>query len=335
MSTKKRLFEPLLNSTNNRFIQLPILYPEIQKAFEIHEAAFWTAKEIDYSADLNSWKTLNSNEKYFIEHILAFFAASDGIVLENLITNFCEEIKISEARNFYSFQAMIENTHGLTYSLLLDTYVKDTKKQFRLFNAIETIPCIKNKAEWALKWINKQIPFEQRIIAFAVVEGIFFSASFASIFWLKDQGKMINSLGASNELIARDEGLHTDFAVLIYKHLRNKCEQKVVEQIFREAVLIEKEFILKAIPCDLIGMNSKLMSQYIEYVADRLLTQLGFKKIYNSTNPFDFMKKTLTDVKANFFEGRPTQYKLAASNFRNSISDEEDEEWNFDEKFEF
>ena len=334
MSTKKRLFEPLLNSTNNRFIQLPILYPEIQKAFEIHEAAFWTAKEIDYSADLNSWKTLNSNEKYFIEHILAFFAASDGIVLENLITNFCEEIKISEARNFYSFQAMIENTHGLTYSLLLDTYVKDTKKQFRLFNAIETIPCIKSKAQWALKWINKQIPFEQRIIAFAIVEGVFFSASFASIFWLKDRGKMVNSLGASNELIARDEGLHTDFAVLIYKHLRNKCEQKVVEQIFREAVLIEKEFILKAIPCDLIGMNSKLMSQYIEYVSDRLLTQLGFKKIYNSTNPFDFMKKTLTDVKANFFEGRPTQYKLAASNFRNSIS-EEDEEWNFDEKFEF
>ena len=334
MSTKKRLFEPLLNSTNNRFIQLPILYPEIQKAFEIHEAAFWTSKEIDYSADLNSWKTLNSNEKYFIEHILAFFAASDGIVLENLITNFCEEIKISEARNFYSFQAMIENTHGLTYSLLLDTYVKNPKKQYKLFNAIETIPCIKSKAQWALKWINKQIPFEQRIIAFAVVEGIFFSASFASIFWLKDQGKMVNSLGASNELIARDEGLHTDFAVLIYKHLRNKCEQKVVEQIFREAVLIEKEFILKAIPCDLIGMNSKLMSQYIEYVSDRLLTQLGFKKIYNSTNPFDFMKKTLTDVKANFFEGRPTQYKLAASNFRNSIS-EEDEEWNFDEKFEF
>ncbi len=305
--------EPLLNEDNSRFSQLPYKYPEIQKAYEDHESAFWTAKEIDYAADVKDWNSLNDDERYFIEHILAFFAGADGIVLENLVTNFCEEVKAPEARNFYGFQAAIENIHAQVYALLIDTYVKDRERKIELFNAIDTIPCVGRKAAWAMKWISKERFFEERVISFAVVEGIFFSGSFCAIFWLKSRGKMVKALGTSNELIARDEGLHTDFAVLIYKHLQNKVSQERAEEIFREAVEIEKEFICTSLPCRLIGMNSDLMCRYIEFVADRLLTQLGFEKIYNPVggNPFSFMDSLSVDGKTNFFEKRVTEYKLA------------------------
>ena len=304
-----RLDEPLLNEDNTRFTQLPIKYPELQQAYEAHESMFWTAKEIDYSADLSDWASLNDREKHFIEHILAFFAGADGIVLENLVSNFCTEIKASEARNFYAFQGMMENVHAMTYALLLDTLVKDVKRKEELFNAIETIPCVKRKADWALKWMDKKRPFEERVIAFSIVEGVFFSGAFCAIFWLKSRNKMVKALGTSNELISRDEGLHCDFAVLIYHHLKNKVSRARVEQIMREAVDIEKEFICESIPCNMLGMNQGLMSAYIENVADRLLVQLGFEKIYNSTNPFDFMNNINLDGKTNFFEKRVTEYQ--------------------------
>jgi ribonucleoside-diphosphate reductase beta chain len=304
-----RLDEPLLNEDNTRFTQLPIKYPELQQAYEAHESMFWTAKEIDYSADLSDWASLNDREKHFIEHILAFFAGADGIVLENLVSNFCTEIKASEARNFYAFQGMMENVHAMTYALLLDTLVKDVRRKEELFNAIETIPCVKRKADWALKWMDTKRPFEERVIAFSIVEGVFFSGAFCAIFWLKSRNKMVKALGTSNELISRDEGLHCDFAVLIYHHLKNKVSQARVEAIMREAVDIEKEFICESIPCNMLGMNQKLMSTYIENVADRLLVQLGFEKIYNSSNPFDFMNNINLDGKTNFFEKRVTEYQ--------------------------
>lgn len=304
-----RLDEPLLNEDNTRFTQLPIKYPELQQAYEAHESMFWTAKEIDYSADLSDWASLNDREKHFIEHILAFFAGADGIVLENLVSNFCTEIKASEARNFYAFQGMMENVHAMTYALLLDTLVKDVKRKEELFNAIETIPCVKRKADWALKWMDKKRPFEERVIAFSIVEGVFFSGAFCAIFWLKSRNKMVKALGTSNELISRDEGLHCDFAVLIYHHLKNKVSQARVEAIMREAVDIEKEFICESIPCNMLGMNQGLMSTYIENVADRLLVQLGFEKIYNTANPFDFMNNINLDGKTNFFEKRVTEYQ--------------------------
>jgi len=304
-----RLDEPLLNEDNTRFTQLPIKYPGLQQAYEAHESMFWTAKEIDYSADLSDWASLNDREKHFIEHILAFFAGADGIVLENLVSNFCTEIKASEARNFYAFQGMMENVHAMTYALLLDTLVKDVKRKEELFNAIETIPCVKRKADWALKWMDKKRPFEERVIAFSIVEGVFFSGAFCAIFWLKSRNKMVKALGTSNELISRDEGLHCDFAVLIYHHLKNKVTRARVEQIMREAVDIEKEFICESIPCNMLGMNQGLMSTYIENVADRLLVQLGFEKIYNTANPFDFMNNINLDGKTNFFEKRVTEYQ--------------------------
>jgi ribonucleotide reductase beta subunit family protein with ferritin-like domain len=304
-----RLEEPLLTEDNTRFTQLPIRYKKLQDAYENHKAMFWTAQEIPYPDDLNDWNSLNDNERYFIEHILAFFAGSDGIVLENLITNFCREIKASEARNFYAFQSFIENEHGMTYALLIETFVKDPKRKAELFNAIDTIPCVKRKAEWALKWLDTSRPFEERVIAFAMVEGIFFSGSFCAIFWLKSRNKMTKALGKSNELISRDEGLHTDFAILVYEHLLNKVSQERVEEIIREAVEIEEEFICESLPCKLIGMNSTLMREYIKYVADRLLIQLGFEKIYNSENPFDFMKAMCLDGKSNFFEQRVSEYQ--------------------------
>ncbi len=313
MSFNNRFHEPLLTEDNTRFCQLPIHYPELQKAFENHESMFWTAKEIDYPADLNDWNSLSDDERYFIEHILAFFAGSDGIVLENLIKRFCVEVKATEARNFYAFQSMIENVHGMTYALLLDTFIKDPERKDVLFNGIDTIPCVKKKADWALKWMNCDRPFEERVIAFTVVEGVFFSASFASIFWLKSRNKLTKALGKSNELIARDEGLHCDFAILIYNHLNNKVTQDRAGEIFREAVNIEIEFIVDSIPCRMIGMNSELMIQYIKYVADRLLVQLGFEKIYNETNPFDFMNSFSLDGKTNFFENRVTEYKHSSS----------------------
>lgn len=301
--------EPLLMRDNTRFVQLPFKYPELQKAYEIHESSFWTAKEIDYSADLKDWVNLSDDERYFIEHILAFFAGADGVVLENLAENFCSEVTATEARNFYGFQAMMENVHGMTYALLLDTFVKDPKRKRELQNAIDTIPCVARKANWAKRWISKEKPFEERVIAFAIVEGVFFSGSFCSIFWLKNRGKMVRALGHSNELIARDEGLHTDFAVLVYKLLQNKVGQTRFEEIIKEAVDIETEFICTSLPCRLIGMNSDLMSQYVRFVSDRLSLQLGFKKIYKVNNPFSFMDLTSLDGKTNFFEKRVTEYR--------------------------
>lgn len=325
--TSKRFEEPLLVENNDRFIQLPIKYQKLQQAYENHRNMFWTENEIDYSADYKDWLTLSNDEKFFIENILAFFAGSDGIVLENLINNFCREVKVSEARNFYAFQGMIENIHGMVYALLIETYVKDPVRKQELFNGIDTIPCVEKKANWALKWLKSEKPFEERVIAFAIVEGIFFSGAFCAIFWLKSRNKMTKALGKSNELISRDEGLHTDFAVLIYEHLLNKVSQSRVEEIIREAVEIEEEFITESLPCRLIGMNSDLMKQYIKNVADRLLVQLGFDKIYNVDNPFDFMKNICLDGKTNFFEARVSEYQ------HSSVAKEKIDSWDVDEDF--
>ena len=298
----------------NRFTIFPIQYPTIWNSYKTQQKAFWTAEEIDYSADKEDWETLTQEEQYFIENILAFFAGSDGIVLENLVTQFCGEIDIPEARCAYSYQAMIESVHGEVYSLLIDTYIQDKQKKQTLFNAIETIPCVKKKADWALKWINDTNPLLQRLFAFAVVEGVFFSGSFCAIFWLKSRGKMVKALGTSNELIARDEGMHTDFAVIMYhvlKEVNTPITQESAHSIIQEAVEIEKEFICDSIKCKLIGMNTELMSTYIEFVADRLLTQFGFEKLYNSKNPFSFMNQTGLDGKTNFFEKRVSEYQIS------------------------
>jgi len=339
--TLNRQKEPLLEQDNTRFTQLPIKYPTLQQAYKDHESMFWTAEEIDYQADVDDFEKLTQDEKMFVEHVLAFFAGADGIVLENLLTNFITEVQASEARNFYSFQAMIENVHGLVYSLLIDTYIKDSHRKAELFNAIDNIPCVAKKAQWAQKWINKSYFdedkdtfqerfFEERLIAFAVVEGVFFSGSFCAIFWLKNRGKMVNALATSNELIARDEGLHTDFAVKMYKLLNNKVSQERAHEIFSEAVSIEKEFICESLPCRLIGMNSDLMSDYIEFVADRLLSQLGFEKLYNTANPFDFMNTTLLDGKTNFFEKRVSEYQ------HSSVSTAKNQEdWAIEDDFDF
>lgn len=305
--------EPLLQENHNRFTLFPIQHDDIWKAYKKQQEAQWTAEEIDYSADLNDWKTLNDDEKYFIENILAFFAGSDGIVLENLIENFCKEVQIPEARSAYSFQAYIENVHSEVYSLLIDTYITDSKRKEECFNAIETIPAVKLKADWALKWISSERSFAHRLVAFAVVEGIFFSGSFCAIFWLKSRGKMVKTLGKSNELIARDEGMHTDFAVLLYSKLMNKLSEEEVFNIVRDAVSIEKTFICDSLKCRLIGMNDDLMCQYIEFVADRLLSQLGYKKMFNTECPFSFMNVMNLDGKTNFFEQRVTEYKIGGS----------------------
>lgn len=324
----QRFNEPLLSEDTNRYTQLPYKYHKLQEAYEIAEATFWTAKEIPYSDDLNDWNSLSKEERYFIENILGFFAGADGIVLENLIKNFCVEVTAPEARNFYAFQGMIENIHAMTYSLLIETFIKDENRKDELFNAINTIPCIEHKSNWALKWLNSDRPFEERVIAFAIVEGIFFSGAFCAIFWLKSRNKMTKALGKSNELISRDEGLHTDFAVLIYEHLLNKVSQERVEIVIREAVKIETEFITESIPCKLIGMNSELMTDYIKYVADRLLVQLGFNKIYNTTNPFNFMVNIGLDGKTNFFELKVTDY-VHSSSLKNKIN------WDFDDNENF
>lgn len=304
--------EPILQDNNQRFVLFPIQYPEIWKAYKKAEASFWTAEEIDLSKDTLDWDTkLNSNEKYFIKHVLAFFAGSDGIVLENLVQNFCNEIQIPEARCFYGFQAAIENIHSEVYSLLIDKYVTDQKEKDMLFGAIENIECIKKKAEWAMKWMNpKSAIFHERLVAFATVEGIFFSGSFCAIYWLKKRGLM-PGLTFSNELISRDEGMHTDFAVLLYSMLVQKLSKERIYEIIGDAVKIEKEFINSAIPCAMIGMNAELMSQYIEYVADRLIVQLGYPKLFNSDNPFDFMQLISMEGKTNFFEKRVSEYSLA------------------------
>jgi ribonucleoside-diphosphate reductase beta chain len=303
--------EPLLKENKDRFVIFPIQHHGIWEFYKKHEAAFWTAEEIDLHADLVDWNDkLNDDERYFIKHVLAFFAASDGIVNENLAENFLHEVQYPEARFFYGFQIMMENIHSETYSLLIDTLIKDPIEKDRLLHAIDTVPCVKRKAEWALRWISKG-SFAERLIAFAAVEGIFFSGSFCSIFWLKKRGLM-PGLSFSNELISRDEGLHCDFACLLYtKHLLNKLPKKTVETIIRDAVEIEKEFVTDALPVNLIGMNAKLMQQYIEFVADRLLVELGNEKVYNAMNPFDFMEMISLQGKTNFFEKRVGEYQKA------------------------
>ena len=303
--------EPILEANNNRFVLFPIEHDDIWAFYKRAEASFWTAEEIDLAADLIDWDTkLNDNERHFIKHVLAFFAASDGIVSENLAENFLSEVQYTEAKFFYGFQIAIENIHSETYSLLIDTYIKDTADKDYLFNAIDTMDCVRKKADWALRWID-QGNFAERLVAFAAVEGIFFSGSFCSIFWLKKRGLM-PGLAFSNELISRDEGLHCDFACLLYNnHVVNKLDKKEIEKIILDAVEIEKEFILDALPVRLIGMNSELMSQYIEFVADRLLQELGNEKIFNTANPFDFMDMISIQGKTNFFEKRVAEYQKA------------------------
>ncbi|KAA9333017.1 ribonucleoside-diphosphate reductase [Hymenobacter busanensis] len=301
--------EPLLVENPNRFVLFPIQNNDVWQMYKKAEASFWTAEEIDLSQDQKDWDSLNDNERHFISHVLAFFAASDGIVNENLAVNFMQEVQMPEARCFYGFQIMMENIHSETYSLLIDTYIKNPQEKDRLFNALETVPCVKKKGEWALKWINSE-NFAERIIAFAAVEGIFFSGSFCSIFWLKKRGLM-PGLTFSNELISRDEGLHCDFACLLYSYLQNKLSEERVHEIIRDAVQIEQEFVTDALPVNLIGMNAKAMSQYIEFVADRLLVSLGYRKIYNASNPFDFMEMISLQGKTNFFEKRVAEYQKA------------------------
>ena len=303
--------EPLLEDNPNRFVIFPIQHHDIWEWYKKMEASFWTAEEIDLHQDLNDWNTkLNKDEKYFIKHILAFFAASDGIVNENLAENFVNEVQYSEAKFFYGFQIMMENIHSETYSLLIDTYVKDDAEKTKLFQAIEIFPAIKKKAEWALRWIESD-SFAERLIAFAAVEGIFFSGSFCSIFWLKKRGLM-PGLTFSNELISRDEGVHCDFAVHLHNnHLINKVPKERIEEILLDALEIEKEFITESLPVSLIGMNAKLMTQYLEFVTDRLLVELECEKKHNVTNPFDFMDMISLQGKTNFFEKRVSEYQKA------------------------
>ncbi|KWU47340.1 hypothetical protein RHOSPDRAFT_30759 [Rhodotorula sp. JG-1b] len=318
--------EPILRENGKRFVLFPIQYHEIWGQYKRAEASFWTAEEMDLSKDMNHWDTkLKDDEKYFIKHVLAFFAASDGIVNENLVERFAGEVQIAEARCFYGFQIMMENIHSEVYSLLIDTYVREPQERDKLFNAIETIPCIKKKADWAMRWISDDRSiFGERLVAFAAVEGIFFSGSFASIFWLKKRGLM-PGLTFSNELISRDEGLHTDFACLLFSHLERRPHPDTVERIIREAVAIEQEFLTDALPVKLIGMNSDLMCQYIEFVADRLLVALGNEKIYKATNPFDFMDMISMEGKTNFFEKRVSDYQKAGVMAKQSAKEAGDE----------
>ncbi|HVY74269.1 MAG TPA: ribonucleoside-diphosphate reductase small subunit [Puia sp.] len=299
--------ELLLKENKERFVILPINYPRTWEMYKKHEASFWTAEEIDLSGDMKDWQQLNDGERHFISHVLAFFAASDGIVNENLAVNFMSEVQLPEARCFYGFQIMMENIHSETYALLIDTYVRDPKEKDRLFHAIETVPAVKKKAEWALRWISNG-SFAERLVAFAAVEGIFFSGSFCSLFWLKKRGLM-PGLTFSNELISRDEGLHCEFACLLYSMLNRKLSQEQVFNIISDAVRIEKEFITEALPVKLIGMNADLMKQYIEFVADRWLNELGYPKMFNSANPFDFMEMISLQGKTNFFEKRVGDYQ--------------------------
>lgn len=300
--------EPILKENPNRFVLFPIQHSDIWEWYKKSEASFWTAEEIDLSADLTDWENLTDDEKHFIKHVLAFFAASDGIVNENLAENFVSEVQYTEAKFFYGFQIMMENIHSETYSLLIDTYIKDTKEKDYLFNAIENLDCVKKKADWALRWIENG-SFQERLIAFAAVEGIFFSGSFCSIFWLKKRGLM-PGLTFSNELISRDEGMHCDFACLLYNdHVVNKLEEETIRKMIVDAVNIEKEFVSDSLPVGLIGMNATLMCQYIEFVADRLLSSLNCQKVYNVENPFPWMDMISLQGKTNFFEKRVGDYQ--------------------------
>jgi len=302
--------EILLAENPNRFVLFPIKFPDIWEHYQKHLAVFWTTDELTLTDDKVDWnQKLNDNERHFIKNILAFFAASDGIVMENLASRFSNEIQIPEARFFYSYQTFIEAIHSHTYSLLIDTYIENTEEKNKLFSAIDTIPSVKKKAQWALKWIDdKNSSFSTRLVAFAVVEGIFFSGSFCAIYWLKKRGLM-HGLTFSNELISRDEGLHTDFACLLYTYIKHKRSENEIYDMFEEAVNIEKEFINESIPCALIGMNANMMAEYIEFVADRLLLQLGYNKKWNAKNPFDFMELISLSGKTNFFERRVAEYK--------------------------
>ena len=302
--------DPLLVDSKDRFVLFPIKHDKIWEMYKQAEASFWTTEEIDLEQDLNDWKGLNADEKHFISHVLAFFAASDGIVNENLVVNFMHDVKIPEARCFYGFQIAIENIHAETYGLLIDTYIKDVEERSRLFNAIDTIPAVKKKADWALRWIENSESFAERLIAFAAVEGIFFSGSFCSIFWLKKRGLM-PGLSFSNELISRDEGLHCDFACLLHSMLQDKLDPSVIKKIILDAVEIEREFVTEALPVSLIGMNKEMMSQYIEFVADRLLMQLGVGKHFGASNPFPWMDLISLQGKTNFFERRVSEYQKA------------------------
>merc|ERR1712012_824596 len=301
--------EPLLMENPRRFVILPIQYGDIWQMYKKAEASFWTAEEVDLSKDVKDWETLKDDERYFVSHVLAFFAASDGIVNENLVERFMKEVQVPEARCFYGFQIAMENIHSEMYSLLIDTFIKESSERERLFSAIETVPAVKKKADWALKWIgNDNAAYSERVVAFASVEGIFFSGSFAAIFWLKKRGLM-PGLTFSNELISRDEGLHTDFACLMFKHLVNKPSKDRIYEIVKDAVEIECEFLTDALPVALIGMNCDLMVQYIKFVADRLLVELDCEKVYKTTNPFDFMEAISLEGKTNFFEKRVGEYQ--------------------------
>jgi len=303
--------EPILTRNDNRFVMFPIEHQDVWEMYKKSVDCFWRAEEIDLSKDYAHWESLNADEKYFISMILAFFAASDGIVLENLATRFMSDVQVAEARAFYGFQIAMENIHSQTYSLLIETYIKNSEEKHRLFNALEYFPCIQKKGDWAQKWINdNRSGFATRLIAFACIEGIFFSGAFCSIYWLKKRGLM-PGLTFSNELISRDEALHTEFAILLYKKLVKKLPKARIHEIIKEAVEIENEFICDALPCRLIGMNAGLMTQYIQFVADRLCLQLGYDKIYNVSNPFDFMELISLESKTNFFEKRVDAYALA------------------------
>ena len=330
VAEEAKFVEPILRENPHRFTLFPISKPKLYAKYKQHLAVFWTVEEVDLAKDMKDWVKLNDNERYFIKNILGFFAGSDGIVQENLATRFMKEVQLPEARAYYATQNMIESIHSEMYSLLIDTYIEDKEEKLNTFRAIQTIPCVQKKAEWAQKWIESgdedrsehssgrseqvaKLPgedFATRLIGFAIVEGIFFSGAFCAIFWLKERGLM-PGLTVSNEFIARDEGLHTDFACALYEEIERKVPKAKVHKIIREAVKIEKEFITKSLPCDLIGMNAKLMSQYIEFVADRLSTQLGYGKVYSATNPFDFMERISLEGKDNFFEKRVSTYAKA------------------------
>ncbi len=313
--------EPILDENDDKFVMFPVQYNDIWEMYKKQVDCFWRAEEVDLSRDLADWEKLNADEKKFISMILAFFAASDGIVLENLAVRFMGDVQVAEARSFYGFQIAMENIHSEMYSLLIDTYIKDSAEKDTYFRAMNNFPCIQKKADWAKKWIgDNRSSFASRLVAFAAIEGIFFSSSFASIYWIKKRGLM-PGLTFSNELISRDEALHTEFAVLLYSKLQKQLPKKRIHEIIQEATEIEKEFICDAIPCRMIGMNTTLMKQYIEFVADRLCTQLGYDKIYNSSNPFDFMELISVESKVNFFERTNSEYALANKKIDDDVFD--------------
>lgn len=333
MSNTIQTNDPILKENPSRFVLFPIQHDAIWSMYKLHVASFWTAEEIDLSQDITDWKQkLNDDERHFIKHVLAFFAASDGIVNENLVLNFMREVQLPEARCFYGFQVAMENIHAETYSLLIDTYIQDSTEKNKLFNAIDTIPCVKKKAEWALRWIENAPSFAHRLVAFAAVEGIFFSGSFCAIYWLKKRGLM-PGLSFSNELISRDEGLHCDFACLLYSMLQEKLDPKEVESIIAEAVKFEIEFVSEALPVNLIGMNADMMAQYLKFVADRLLVSLGNNRLYNVANPFDWMDLISLQGKTNFFEKRVGEYRKAHVNLDQNQTSNSSSDFSFTEDF--